>query len=289
MQNTGFSTNKTLNINGRLLDLSVPKVMGVLNVTPDSFYDGGMYISEAQIAAQVEKMVKEGAEMVDVGGYSSRPGAEDISAAKESDRTLRAIRTIARNFPGIIISIDTFRSEVARQAILEGASLINDISGGQQDREMFNTVAALQVPYVLMHMRGTPQTMTTLTGYTNLLKELLEYFQERIFTLNQLGVKDIIIDPGFGFAKTREQNFLLLDQLDKLSLPGRPVLAGLSRKSMVWKTLSQKPEDALNGTTVLNTIALLKGAHILRVHDVKEAIEAVKLVGEMKRVVSATI
>jgi dihydropteroate synthase len=260
--------------------------MGILNVTPDSFYDGGKFNSEAEILVQVEKMVKEGADMIDVGGYSTRPGAKNVSIAEENERVLKAIRLIVRNFPGAIISVDTFRSEIARAAILEGAAMINDISGGQ-DIEMFGTVAELRVPYILMHMRGTPQTMTSLTKYTNLVKELLDYFHDRIHKLSQLGVTDIIVDPGFGFAKTREQNFVLLDQLEKFSLPGKPVLAGLSRKSMVWKTLNQKAEDALNGTTVLNTIALLKGARILRVHDVREAVEAVKLVNEMKHVISS--
>ena len=257
--------------------------MGILNVTPDSFYDGGKFTSDSEILSQVEKMVKEGADMIDVGGYSSRPGAADISEREEINRAIHAIRLIIHHFPDTIISIDTFRSEVARIAVKEeGAGIINDISGGQLDPDMFKTVADLQVPYVLMHMKGTPQTMLGLSSYDNLIKELIDYFHSRIFTLTRMGVKDIILDPGFGFAKTREQNFQLLDQLHKLSLPGRPLLVGLSRKSMVWKTLNSKPENALNGTTVLNTIALIKGAGILRVHDVKEAAEVISLVMEMK-------
>lgn len=256
--------------------------MGILNVTPDSFYDGGRFNSDTGIVQQVEKMVKEGADFIDVGGYSTRPGAKEVSLADETDRTLTAIRLIVKKFPDTIISIDTFRSEVAHAAVLEGASIINDISGGEMDPSMFNTVARLQVPYVLMHMRGTPQTMTNLTGYDNMVKEMIDFFQVRISALLQQNVKDIIIDPGFGFAKTREQNFQLLQDMDKFSLLGRPLLAGLSRKSTIWKTLNIKPEEALNGTTVLNTVALLKGASILRVHDVKEAVEAVRLIQELK-------
>lgn len=272
-----FSTPKTLNIRGKLMDLSVPRVMGILNVTPDSFYDGGRYTSEAAIAGQAEKMLKEGAAFIDVGGYSSRPGAADISSEEELRRVVAAIRAIMKNFPEAIITIDTFRSEVARAAVAEGAGIINDISGGELDPEMFNTVAALQVPYILMHMRGTPQTMNSMTEYDNLMRDIIAYFHQKIFALQALGVKDIIIDPGFGFAKTVQQNFELLDKLNGLRILDKPLLVGLSRKSMVWRTLGITPGEALNGTTVLHTLALLRGASILRVHDVKEAVEVVRL------------
>lgn len=277
MQNTGFSTNKTLNINGRLINLDTPKVMGILNVTPDSFYDGGRFTSGSEILQQVEKMITEGADIIDVGGYSTRPGAREISVEEESDRVLNAIHLIGKHFPEALISIDTFRSTVAQAAIREGAGLINDVSGGQLDASMFATVAALNVPYILMHMRGNPQTMTQQTQYDDLLKDVMQYFQVKVSELTALGVKDIIIDPGFGFAKTRAQNFLLLDQLGYLTMLGKPILAGLSRKSMIWKTLNIKPEEALNGTTVLHAIALLKGVSILRVHDVKASVEVIKL------------
>jgi dihydropteroate synthase len=272
-----FSTPKTLNIGGKLMDLSVPRVMGILNVTPDSFYDGARYTTEVAIAGQVEKMLKDGATFIDVGGYSSRPGAADISSEEEMRRVVAAIRTITKNFREAVISIDTFRSEVARAAVAEGAGMINDISGGGLDPDMFNTVAALQVPYILMHMRGTPQTMNSMTEYDNLMGDIIAYFHQKIFALQALGVKDIIIDPGFGFAKTVQQNFELLDKLNSLQILGKPLLVGLSRKSMVWRTLGITPAEALNGTTVLHTLALLRGTSILRVHDVKEAVEAVVL------------
>lgn len=257
--------------------LDTPKVMGILNVTPDSFFDGGKYQSDKQILDQAGQMLREGADMIDVGGYSTRPGAEQISEEIETERSVNAIRLIKKEFPEAIISIDTFRSEIARRAIAEGAAMINDISGGELDSKMFDTVANLNVPYVLMHMRGNPQTMTQLTSYENIVKEVLKYFHEKISVLTSLGVKDIIIDPGFGFAKTREQNFQLLNKLDQFGVLGLPLLAGLSRKSMVWKTLDVKPEDALNGTIVLNTIALTKGASILRVHDVKACVETIRV------------
>jgi dihydropteroate synthase len=277
VQNTPFSINKTLNIRGRLLSLDKPAVMGILNITPDSFYDGGNFNSEPAILKQAAKMLSEGATFIDVGGYSSRPGASDISPAEEIKRVVPAINHVIKEFPEAIISIDTFRSEVARAACDHGASIINDISGGSQDKLMFKTVAALDVPYILMHMRGTPETMARDTVYQNLLREIFDYFHPRLHELQQHGVKDIIIDPGFGFAKTREQNFELLGHLDMFHIFSKPVLCGLSRKSMVWKTLNITPDDALNGTTSLNTIALLKGASILRVHDVKQAKEVVDL------------
>jgi dihydropteroate synthase len=282
VQNTGFSTNKTLNINGRLINLETPGIMGIINVTPDSFYSGSRMNTESQVLHRAEKMLAEGADIIDVGGYSTRPGAATIDAAEETDRVLYAIRTIVKHFPGAAISVDSFRSGVVRAAVSEGAGMINDVSGGTLDTEMFKTVADLKVPYVLMHMRGDPQTMAGLTRYDNLLPEMIRYFHEKIFVLTALGVKDILIDPGFGFAKTREQNFQLLNHLADLQIAGRPIMAGLSRKSMVWKTLDIKPEEALNGTSALHAVALLNGASMLRVHDVKECAEVIRLMGALK-------
>ena len=282
MQNNGFSTNKTLNVGGKLIDLSVPKVMGILNVTPDSFFDGSRYTDSTQALKQAERMMNEGATLIDIGGYSSRPGATDISEEEEIRRTAPVVKAVATEFPEAIISIDTFRSAVAQRAVQEGAAVINDISGGELDKSMFTTVSELQVPYVLMHMRGNPQTMNELNQYDLLLKDIIDYFHQRVFRLRALGVKDIIIDPGFGFSKNIEQNFELLNHFDQLSVLGLPLLAGLSRKSMIWKTLGETAEAALNGTTSLNTVALLKGAAILRVHDVKAAVEAVKLIEKLK-------
>jgi dihydropteroate synthase len=281
-ENSFFSTNQTLNVQGRLFDLRTPLVMGVLNVTPDSFYDGGRYQTESAILNHVEKLLGEGALFIDVGAYSSRPGATDISVEDESKRALFALQIIMRNFPHALVSIDTFRSDVAYAAVNEGACLVNDISAGDLDPRMFETVARLNVPYIAMHMRGNPTTMTSLTGYENLLKEMVSYFQDKVNRLTQMGVKDVIIDPGFGFAKTVEQNFYLLNQLDYFKLLGKPIAVGLSRKSIIWKTLSISADNALNGTTSLNTIALMKGANILRVHDVKEAMEVVKLVSTLR-------
>jgi dihydropteroate synthase len=272
-----YKINKTILIKGKLLDLSEPKVMGILNITPDSFFDGGKFIEETQILKQVEKMLLEGATFIDIGGYSSRPGAKDISEEEEKSRVLPAIEATLKEFPHCIISVDTFRSTIAKLAVEAGAGLINDISGGSLDKKMPEVVASLHVPYILMHMQGTPLSMTTMTNYENLLKEMIDYFHEKIYEFQVLGIKDIIIDPGFGFAKTIDQNFELLKKLDYLKILEKPMLVGLSRKSTIWKTLSIKPEEALNGTTALNTVALLKGAGILRVHDVKEAMEVVKL------------
>ena len=278
MQNNVFYTNKTLNVRGRPLDLSTPKVMGILNVTPDSFYDGGKFTTEKSILEQVKKMLDEGVGIIDIGGYSTRPGAADIPVEEETARILGVIQMIVKTFPEAILSIDTFRSSVAKKAVEAGAAIVNDVSGGEQDPLMFETVAALNVPYMLMHMRGTPQTMTKLTDYENLIKDVADYFQKKIYRLRQLKVKDIIIDPGFGFAKTADQSFELLNHLDYFRILGVPILAGLSRKSMIWRTLSQVPEEALTGTIALNTTALLKGASILRVHDVKEAVACIKLI-----------
>jgi dihydropteroate synthase len=277
VQNTPFSINKTLNIRGRLVSLEVPRIMGILNVTPDSFFDGGRHQSEKAVLEHVEKMTQEGATFIDVGGYSSRPGASDISVIEETGRVIPVISAIVRTFPEVIISIDTFRASVASAAVDAGASLVNDISGGSLDDTMFESVGKMGVPYILMHMRGNPQTMTQHTSYENLVKEIIDFFHQKLFLLQQHGVKDILIDPGFGFAKNREQNFELLNKLSLLTVLGKPVMAGLSRKSMIWKTLDITPEEALNGTTVLNTMALLRGASVLRVHDVKAASEVVRL------------
>jgi dihydropteroate synthase len=273
-----FYTNQTLNICGRLVNLSTPKIMGILNVTPDSFFDGGRYDSDDAIMTQVEKMVAEGADFVDVGGYSSRPGAEDVSELEEIKRVSKAIKLIVKKFPEVNLLIDTFRSRVAYVAIQEGAGMINDISGGEQDEAMIPMAAKLQVPYILMHMRGNPQTMTQFSTYENLLKDIIDYFHTKIAYLQSCGLKDIVVDPGFGFAKTPKQNFELLNSLDYFRIINKPIMVGLSRKSMIWKTLGTKAEHALNGTTCLHTLALLKGANILRVHDVKEAVETLKLV-----------
>lgn len=251
--------------------------MGVINTTPDSFYAGSRQMNEKDILNNVEKMLTDGASIIDIGGYSSRPGAEHISEQDEAQRTLHPIAAIRKRFPEIIITVDTFRSAIARKAVDAGADMINDISGGELDHEMHHTVAQLQVPYICMHMKGTPETMNSLANYSNLEHEIIAYFHQKIATLQKAGVKDIIIDPGFGFAKTIEQNFQLMNNLNLLSLLGKPLLIGISRKSMIWKTLQTSPEEALNGTTALNMVALMKGASILRVHDVKEAVETVKL------------
>jgi dihydropteroate synthase len=281
-ENKLFYTNRTLNIRGQLIHLDSPQIMAILNVTPDSFYDGGRYDSDTAILTQTEKMIKAGATFIDVGGYSSRPGASDIGVDEEIRRVSKAFQLITKNFPDAILSVDTFRSQVAEAAVQEGAAMVNDIAAGALDPKMFSTVARLRVPYVLMHMRGDPKTMTHLTAYENLLKEVADYFHLKIHQLQTMGVRDIIIDPGFGFAKTRDQSFQLLNSLEYLKVFNTPVLVGLSRKSMIWKTLSISPNDALNGTTCLNTIALLKGASILRVHDVQEAAEVCELVRMLK-------
>jgi dihydropteroate synthase len=270
-------TPRTLNLKGRLIDLRTPAIMGILNITPDSFYGGNRVEGTDAVVRKAGEMLAQGATFLDMGGYSSRPGAADISVEDERARVVPAIEAVLKAFPEAFISVDTFRAEVARAAVEAGACMVNDISGGSLDEAMFATIASLQIPYVLMHMRGTPQTMTSLTQYKNLLPEMFAYFQQKIFQLRQLGVKDIILDPGFGFAKTPDQNYQLLRNWDYFKPLGMPVLAGLSRKSMIHKKLQISVEDALNGTTVLNTIALMKGADILRVHDVREATEAVKL------------
>ncbi len=273
---------QTLNCHGKPIDLSVPKVMGIINVTPDSFYDGGKTFSEKEILKQAEKMLSEGAAFLDIGGYSTRPGADEISGTEEIRRVTEAVEIILKNFPEALISVDTFRSEVAKKAVEAGAAIVNDVSGGTLDDEMYKTVAKLKVPYILMHMRGTPKTMTKLTDYKNVTVEVLNDLSKKIALARAEGINDIIGDPGFGFAKTREQSFQILNNLELFQNLEVPILAGVSRKSMIYKTLNTSADNALNGTTSLNTIALLKGASILRVHDVKEAVECVKLWREVR-------
>lgn len=274
-----------INTGGKLLDLEIPRVMGILNVTEDSFYKGSRYTKEKDIVEAAVRMFEEGADMIDVGGYSSRPGAQDIPEEEEGRRVFNALQLIIKELPEAVISVDTFRSGIARRSVLEyGAMIINDISGGEADKEMFNVVEELNVPYILMHMRGNPQTMLNKTSYDDIVADILKWMGEKIVTLHSRGVKDVIIDPGFGFAKTVEQNFEMLKRLREFSVAGLPVLVGLSRKTTVWKTLGISAEDALNGTTVLNTVALMNGANILRVHDVKAAKEAVILVGKLNEI-----
>lgn len=256
--------------------------MGILNITPDSFYKGSRVSAEG-VVETAGRMLAEGATFLDVGGYSTRPGAAEIDAIEEADRVLPVIETILKSFPGTLISVDTFRASVARQSIEAGACIINDVSGGLLDPDMFQTVAGLEVPYVLMHMRGTPQTMSTLTHYQNLVTDVMDELRTSLAALRALGQKDIILDPGFGFAKTPAQNFQLLNQLEAFQVLDEPLLVGISRKSTIWRTLNITSEEALNGTTVLNTVALLKGASILRVHDVKEAVEAVQLIAHVQQ------
>jgi dihydropteroate synthase len=266
----------TLNCDGNLLDLTVPKVMGILNCTPDSFYDGGQFASLSTALIQVENMIADGADIIDVGGYSSRPNAPLVSTAEELARILPVIKAIKQSFPEVLLSIDTFRAEVAHAALSEGFAWVNDITAGS-DPKMFQTVASFKAPYVMMHMRGTPQTMTTHTQYTNLLNDIRAYFAEKINQVQAAGITDYLIDPGFGFAKTTKQNFELLNGLQHFQCLNAPILVGVSRKSMIYKSLESTPDLALNGTTFLHGIALSKGAKILRVHDVKEAVECVTL------------
>lgn len=273
----------TLNLRGKLYSLCEPKIMGILNVTPDSFYAESRTSDEEHIAARVQQLMDDGADMIDIGGYSSRPGADDVSPEEEMNRLRRGLRVVRRLYPEVPISVDTFRADVARMCVEEeGADIINDISGDMMDRQMFRTVARLGVPYILMHMQGTPDTMQQAPHYDNLRREVMLYFAERIDRLCQMGAKDIIVDPGFGFGKTLEHNYELFHHLDDFNLFNLPLLVGISRKSMIYKLLGGTPQTSLNGTTVLNTIALMKGVHILRVHDVKEAVEAKRIVMKMK-------
>jgi len=271
----------TINCKGELIDLSIPKVMGILNVTPNSFFDGGKYKNESEIVSQVEKMLSDGAAFIDLGAYSSKPSAEFVTEQEEIERIVPAIELILKHFPETLLSIDTFRAGVAKASIESGAAIINDIAAGELDDKMFEIVAHYNVPYIMMHMRGNPQTMQSMTQYDDIVKEMLFYFAEKVNRARSLGINDVIIDPGFGFAKTTDQNYEVLQKMELFNALELPLLVGVSRKSMIYKTLNTTAQEALNGTTILNTIALTKGAKILRVHDVKEAMECVTLFEKM--------
>tara|TARA_B110000879_G_C11090124_1_gene478576 strand:- start:469 stop:1290 length:822 start_codon:yes stop_codon:yes gene_type:complete len=271
----------TINCNGKLIDLSSPKVMGILNVTPDSFYDGGKYSSDSAILNQVEKMLKDGATFIDLGAYSSRPNAEHISTDEELIRLIPILDTLIKNFPDILISVDTFRSEIAKKSVEVGACMINDISGGTLDENMFKTIGELKVPYVLMHIQGSPQNMQLKPSYSNVTQDILKYFSEKVLALRLEKVNDIILDVGFGFGKTLEHNYELLKNLLYFKTLDIPILTGVSRKSMLYKLLNTSAKEALNATSIANTIALQNGTSILRVHDVKEAMESIKIVEQV--------
>lgn len=272
----------TLNLRGKLYSLSEPQIMGILNVTPDSFYAESRTPDDSHIAQRVDKLMSEGANMIDIGGYSSRPGADNVSPEEEKARLRRGIRVVRSKYPDVPISVDTFRADVAKMCIEEeGADIINDISGGMLDKQMFRTVAHLGIPYILMHMQGTPDSMQVAPQYRNLRNEVMLYFAQRIDSLCQMGAKDIIVDPGFGFGKTLEHNYELLNHLEDFKVFNLPLLVGVSRKSMIYKLLNGSPQTSLNGTSIINTISLMKGANILRVHDVKEAVEAKKIYCQM--------
>jgi dihydropteroate synthase len=278
-----LSKPKYINVKGQLIDLEVPRVMGILNITPDSFYKGSRYKDEKEIIAAAQRMLEEGADFLDIGGYSSRPGADNISVEEEKRRVLTAVRYVSKEFPQAIISIDTFRAEVARKAVCDcGAHIVNDISGGDADPEMAELISELNVPYIIMHMRGNPQTMQNNPVYEDVVSDILMWFGKKTVSLMASGVKDIIIDPGFGFGKNMIHNFEILRRLGEFRIAGLPIMVGLSRKAMIWKTLDSKPGEALNGTSVLNAVALMNGADILRVHDVKEAVETAKLINIVK-------
>lgn len=278
-KDTFFSRKYLINCRGSLLDLSQPRVMGVLNVTPDSFYDGGRYFQEKAVSHQLDKLIAEGADIIDVGGYSSRPGADHIPVSEERDRIRPVLDLIRKMHPGLIVSVDTFRAEIAREVVEDyQVDIINDISAGEMDPPIFDAIAELQVPYIMMHMKGTPQDMKERAHYEDMMKEIMDYFSGKYDQLRKLGVNDIILDPGFGFGKTVQHNYQLLYNLNQFKIFELPVMVGISRKSMIYKTLDITPDESLNGTTVLNTIALMNGANILRVHDVKEAREVIQLV-----------
>ena len=278
-----ITTARYINVNGSLLDLSQPRVMGILNVTPDSFYAGSRTQTEAEIVRRVKQIVSEGAAIIDIGAYSSRPNADNVSAREEMERLRMGLKILFEIQPDAVVSVDTFRADVARMCVEEyGVAIINDIAAGEMDANMFHTVAALNVPYIMMHMQGTPQSMQQHPHYDNLLEEVLLYFARKVQQLRDLGVKDIILDPGFGFGKTIEHNYELLSHLEDFRIFKLPLLVGVSRKSMIYRLLDITPQEALNGTTVLDTICLLKGADILRVHDVKEAVETVRIVQAMR-------
>lgn len=275
---------KYINVNGTLLDLSTPCVMGILNVTPDSFYAGSRMQTEEEIARRVEQILAEGAGIIDVGAYSSRPNADHVSVREEMERLRTGLSVLRRIKPDAVVSVDTFRADVARMCVEEyGVAIINDIAAGEMDKEMFRTVADLNVPYIMMHMQGTPQDMQLHPHYDDLLKEVFLYFARKVQQLRDLGVKDIVLDPGFGFGKTLAHNYELLSHLEEFRIFGLPLLVGVSRKSMIYRLLGITPQESLNGTTVLDTISLLKGADILRVHDVKEAVETVRIVEAMRK------
>lgn len=274
----------SINIGGKLMDLSEPKVMGILNVTPDSFYGASRMVSDDDIAARTVQILDEGASIIDIGAYSSRSGADDVPEEEEMRRLRRGLSIVRRIDSDAVVSVDTFRADVARMCVEEyGVSMINDISAGELDRNMFKTVASFGVPYIMMHMRGNPGNMQNAPAYDNLIKEIIMFFAERVQMMRDLGQKDIIIDPGFGFGKTLEHNYQLMNNLEQLKVLELPILVGISRKSMIYNLLATSPEQALNGTSILNTIALLKGASILRVHDVKECVECIKIVDAMKK------
>jgi dihydropteroate synthase len=273
---------KYINVRGQLIDLGKPKVMGILNITPDSFYSGSRFMNKTGIIGTALKMIEDGADFIDIGGYSSRPGAANISAEEEKLRVLPAVKYVSQEFPQAIISIDTFRAEIAKEAVYDcGAHIVNDISGGEADPAMFDLIVKLNVPYIIMHMRGTPETMQKNPGYKDVVSEILTWFGKKTVRLRAAGIKDIIIDPGFGFGKLPEHNFEMLRRLNEFSVAGLPIMVGLSRKSIIWKTLEITPDEALNGTSVLNAVALMNGANILRVHDVREAVETTKLIGKI--------
>lgn len=270
-----------INCKGKLVDLSSPKVMGILNCTPDSFFDGGKYKDESQFLKQAEKLLHEGADFIDIGAYSSKPNADFVTEVEETHRMVPVVELVLKHFPDTLISVDTFRASVAKAAVESGAAIVNDIAAGMLEDKMLETVGKLKVPYIMMHMRGTPQTMVKLTQYDDIIKEMLLYFSERIAQARKHSINDIIIDPGFGFAKTLQQNYEVLNKMELFKITELPLLAGMSRKSMSYKLLDITPQEALNGTTVLNTIALIKGANILRVHDVKEAVECIRICGQL--------
>ena len=276
--------NRFINVNGRLMDLSTPQVMGILNVTPDSFYSGSRKQTETEIAERADQILAEGGSIIDIGAYSSRSNAEHIPAEEEMRRLRNGLKIIFRRHPEAVVSVDTFRADMARMCVEEyGVALINDIAAGEMDADMFRTVAQLRVPYIMMHMQGTPQDMQQHPHYDNIVKEVMYYFSEKVAKLRDLGAKDILLDPGFGFGKTLDHNYELLAGMQELSSFGLPILVGVSRKSMIYKLLGGTPEDALNGTTVIDTLCLQKGADILRVHDVKAAVEAVRIVTKMNQ------
>lgn len=281
MKSEKNNKNLSLNCKGQLIDLSTPKVMGILNITPDSFYDGGQFKDSKSILVQTEKLISEGATFVDVGAYSSRPGADFVSENEELHRTIPVVELILKHFPKTLISIDSFRANVIRESVNAGAVISNDISAGHLDDQMMKTIGELGIPYIMMHMRGTPQTMQNLTHYDHLITEIFSYFSERVQLAKQHEIMDVVIDPGFGFAKTLSQNYELLGKLEFFQNLNCPILCGVSRKSMIYKTLNCLPKEALNGTTALNMVALMNGTNILRVHDVKEALECVKLFNQL--------